>query len=155
MHAGRTGFSICAIGHYIYVMGGADQNLDFALYSTDKYCVLNCKWTKLSCQIPIQFVVQMTAVPIKGRYIYTFGGCDEMITPPKHNIEHFLRLDTVKEKWESLRMENPDETNGFMVGAIPLGALDDHMFEFVVFGGVNNGEFNKRTCIFTTKIDDF
>ena len=68
----RLNFGICAIRHMIFVVGGRNEEKG-DLSTTERYDMLENKWTELPCSIKGGYTAGLTVVPAKNRYIYGFG----------------------------------------------------------------------------------
>lgn len=58
--------------------------------------MLTNKWSALTCLLPDNYVLYVTAKVVSKRLIYGFGGYGIDDSLPAGNTERFLRLDTLK-----------------------------------------------------------
>jgi len=74
MIEGRFEFGICLVNHRIFVVGGYDER------SCEAYNLLNSKWTLLpsTCDFPDEYTGCITVESVQSRYIYAFGGCNDV-----------------------------------------------------------------------------
>ena len=117
--------------------------------------VVNHRWSGLP-RIPYAYTVGITALSIKARMVFCFGGRDGNKTPPDKAIERFLMLDTLKygKGWKTIEVKNPTNVNGWNYGAFPLRIdIEEDTADILIFGGSkSNFEGLSRTCTIRTNL---
>jgi DNA-binding CsgD family transcriptional regulator len=95
MNSPRAGFATAAVGNYIYLIGG--ENEQGVLDSVERYDHRSATWTSLSTKPTA--VADVRAVVIGG-LLYVPGG--RLGTNDRQITDAFERYDPVSEEWESL-----------------------------------------------------
>lgn len=139
MCAPRQAQGICAINNYIYCVCGINANE--AYNSVERYDTLTNKWEMLEEKYPKQSF-SMSCIPIKKRFIYTFGEAGFSNAHLSTKTDNFYKLDTfqLSRGWETVILRNPFNFIGCQYGVVPL---DDYcnrnvgdISEVLIFGGI-------------------
>ena len=103
----RQAHGITQVGNYIYCCGGFSIIKGCqTLASCERYNLLTHEWTQDVPEMPLP-LFSMTLVPINNKWIYSFGGQNEMnvisYTFEVSRLNTNLILET---KWESIRIRS-------------------------------------------------
>jgi len=122
MISSKCVIAVCCVGHKIYTAGGYPY-----MSCCESYNTLSDSWAKLPA-LPCAGQ-GITMVPIKKRYLYTFGG------PKSANFPVFrMDLCRMSKGWYTIPVQSSTQKLVWMTGVLPLGESDGY-FEFLVFGG--------------------
>ena len=102
----RQAQGICAINNYVYCVCGISA--DEAYDHVERYDTLTDKWELLDEKYP-KASFSMSCIPIKKRYIYTFGEAGYDGAYASQKTDNFYKLDTfqLSKGWESITLTNP------------------------------------------------
>ena len=97
----------------------------------------------------------MACLPIKKRYIYTFGEAAYDTQYASSQTDTFYKLDTfhLARGWETVTLKNPFNFIGCQYGVIPLDDYSERnvgdISEVLIFGGIGrySSDLAKRTAI--------
>ena len=135
---------------------------DEAYDHVERYDTLTDRWEVLEEKYP-KPSFSMACIPIKKRYIYTFGeaGYNAIYTSTK--TDNFYKLDTfhLSKGWESITINNPFNFTGCQYGVVPLNDYYNRKIgdisEVLIFGGIGRygNEVVKRSAVLRLDNEDF
>ena len=105
----------------------------------------------------------MACIPIKKRYIYTFGEAAYDNQPTSKKVDKFYKLDTfhLSHGWETVILDNPFNFIGCQYGVVPLNDYSNRLgvdvSEVLIFGGIGRytPELVKRSAVLRIDNKDF